>query len=123
VVADEPIAPRVPKAPSRPRSAGSKGSPSAASAVPDLDAPADLQSQFEAAARLEAKSPVQAIQLYRGLENGSSSWAKNALFAHGRLEAARGNRAEARRILQQYLSNSPQGPNAADARLLLGRLE
>lgn len=108
---------RAPKAASRARPAESNSSPSSAPAAPDL------QSQFEAAAQLEAKSPARAIQLYQGLENGTSSWAKNALFAHGRLEAARGNRAEARRILRQYLVNSPQGPNSADARLLLGRLE
>ena len=110
-----PSAKRAPKAPPHPRPAEPKEE--SAPVVPNL------QSQFEAAAQLEAKSPAQAIQLYRGLESGTSSWAKNALFAHGRLEAARGNRVEARRILRQYLLNSPQGPNSADARLLLGRLE
>lgn len=82
-----------------------------------------LQADFEAAAQLEAKQPARAIQLYRGLEAGSSSWARNALFAHGRLEAARGNKAEARRILSQYMSRFPRGPNAQDARMLLERLE
>jgi TolA-binding protein len=83
----------------------------------------DLQSQFEAAAKLEAKSPARAIQLYQGLETGGSSWAKNALFAHGRLEAARANKPEARRVLTQYLARFPHGPNAADARMLLTQLE
>jgi hypothetical protein len=83
----------------------------------------DLQAQFESAARLERSDPGQAIQLYRGLEGGGSPWAKNALFAHGRLEAARGNRAEAKRILTQYLTRFPQGANAEDARMLLSRLD
>jgi hypothetical protein len=81
------------------------------------------QHQFEAATRLERSEPGRAVQLYRGLENGAGSWAMNALFAHGRLEAARGNRAEARRILSQYLERFPQGGNAQDARMLLGRLK
>lgn len=119
----EPSAPHAPRAPLRSRLALPKSSQKSVPEVPDLPEPANLQSQFEAAAALEAKSPARAIQLYQGLENGASSWARNALFAHGRLEAARGNRAEARRILRHYLLNSPQGPNAADARLLLGRLE
>jgi hypothetical protein len=82
-----------------------------------------LQTDFEAAARLEAQDPAESIRLYRELETGSSSWAQNALFAHGRLEAARGRRSEARRVLTQYLSRFPGGANADDARRLLKRLE
>ncbi len=85
--------------------------------------PSVEQQSFELATRLERSDSRQAIQLYRDLEGGGSSWAKNALFAHGRLEAARGNRVEARRILTQYLTRFPQGGNAQDARMLLGRLE
>jgi FecR protein len=81
-----------------------------------------LQADFEAASRLEAQRPAESIRLYRELEAGSSSWAQNALFAHGRLEAARGNRSEARRVLTQYLSRFPSGANADDARRLLQRL-
>lgn len=82
-----------------------------------------MQADFEAAARLEARSPDEAIRLYRKLQGGSSSWAQNALFAQGRLEAARGNRGEARRALGRYLERFPRGPNALDARGLLKQLE
>ena len=85
--------------------------------------PPSAQRQFETATRIEATEPAQAIRLYEGIEDGSSGWASNALFAHGRLEAARGNRVAARRILAQYLSRFPGGANAPDARLLLSRLE
>jgi hypothetical protein len=116
---EEPAAPR-PRAGQRPAAR--------AALEPDVvekpePSGSDLQAQFETAARLERSDPGQAVQLYQGLENGGSAWAKNALFAHGRLEAARGNRAEARRILTQYLSRFPQGANAEDARMLLSRLE
>jgi hypothetical protein len=85
--------------------------------------PPSVQHQFEMATRIEAKDPVEAIRLYEGIENSSSGWASNGLFAHGRLEAARGNRIAARRILTQYLRRFPAGANAPDARLLLSRLE
>jgi TolA-binding protein len=90
---------------------------------PAAPEPLSAQQQFEAATRLERSEPLRAIQLYSGLESGTSSWAANALFAHGRLEAARGNGAVARRILSQYLARFPQGGNAEDARMLLGRLK
>jgi hypothetical protein len=99
-----------------------EASPSSASATVEV-APPSLQSQFELASQLEARDPVAAIRLYEGLENSSGSWAANALFAHGRLEAARGNNAVARRILDQYLARFPGGTNVPDARLLIGRLK
>ena len=74
------------------------------------------------AARVEANDPAQAIALYRSLEIGTDSWAQNALFAHGRLEASRGNKADARRLLVEYLSRFPRGANADDARTVLNRL-
>ena len=92
------------------------------SAAPDAS-PSSFQAQFELATRLEARDPTEAVRLYEGLEGSSSIWAGNALFAHGRLEAARGNRAAARKILTQYLTRFPREPNAPDARLLLVRLE
>src|SRR6185369_14808847 len=76
--------------------------------------PAGVQHQFEMATRIEAKEPAEAIRLYEAIENSSSGWAANALFAHGRLEAARGNRVAARRILTQYLLRFPAGANAPD---------
>jgi hypothetical protein len=85
--------------------------------------PPSVQHQFEMATRIEAKEPAEAIRLYEGIESSGSGWASNALFAHGRLEAARGNRVAARRILTQYLRRFPAGANAPDARLLLSRLE
>lgn len=80
------------------------------------------QARFEAAAALERTEPVRAVELYRGLENGSDSWAQHALYAHGRLEAARGNAAQARQLLERYLTRFPTGPNTADARSVLERL-
>lgn len=81
------------------------------------------QTVFEQATVLERSDPARASQLYRSLESGSDSWAQNALYARGRLEASRGNRAEARRVLGRYLERFPRGGNAADARAVLRRLE
>lgn len=83
---------------------------------------AAAQDKFERAARLERSNPREATELYRELERGTDSWARNALYAHGRLEGARGNKAEARRLLQQYLARFPKGANSADARALLETL-
>lgn len=83
---------------------------------------ASPQAQFEEAARLERTDAAQASALYRALAAGSGSWAQNALFAGGRLEAARGNPVEARRLLEQYLARFPKGANADDARAVLERL-
>ena len=87
------------------------------------DSTPSVRQRFERATQIEPEEPAEAIRLYEGIENGGSSWAANALFAHGRLEAARGNRVAGRRILTQYLRRFPAGANAPDARLLLSRLE
>jgi hypothetical protein len=92
-------------------------------AKPEAPPAGEPQEQFEAATRLEAKQPAQAIELYRRLEASGGSWAQNALFARGRLHAERGSAAEARRALRQYLQRFPRGPNAEDARMLLDRLD
>jgi hypothetical protein len=80
------------------------------------------QGVFEQATKLERGDPARAVQLYRTLESGADSWAQNALYARGRLEASRGNGATARRLLEQYLKRFPQGSNAEDARAVLRRL-
>jgi hypothetical protein len=80
------------------------------------------QTRFEAASALERSDPARAVELYRGLESGSDSWAQHALYAHGRLEAARGNRTQAQKLLERYLSRFPNGPNSVDARSVLARL-
>jgi FecR protein len=78
--------------------------------------------QYEAASRLEAEQPAAAIALYRELAHQGGAWGENALFAAGRLEADRGDQAEAHRLLHEYLARYPVGPNANDARQLLDRL-
>lgn len=80
------------------------------------------QDVFEQATALERGDPARAAQLYGSLESGADSWAQNALYARGRLEAARGNRAAAQRLLAHYLERFPQGSNAEDARAVLQRL-
>jgi hypothetical protein len=56
------------------------------------------------------------------LDAGRDSWAQNALYARGRLQASRGNRVEARRLLERYIEQHPNGTNAEDARTVLKRL-
>jgi hypothetical protein len=85
-------------------------------------ASASTQARFEEAARLERSDPARALALYASVQRGADSWAQHALFAQGRLQAARGNKAEARRLLQQYVTRFPQGANGDDARLLLDQM-
>jgi hypothetical protein len=80
------------------------------------------QATFEEATLLERSDPARAARLYANLQSGGDSWAQNALYAWGRLEATRGNRAEARRLLERYLERFPSGGNAEDARAVLTRL-
>ena len=77
---------------------------------------------FEQAAALERRDPARAAKLYAELESSGDSWAQNALYARGRLEASRGNLAEARRLLERYLERFPRGNNADDSRAVLKRL-
>jgi hypothetical protein len=84
--------------------------------------PTTPQELYESAARLEARDPDGALALYARLASGSGAWAANALYAEGRLRADRGQRAEARKLLSEYLTRFPEGPNAADARDLVQRL-
>jgi hypothetical protein len=78
--------------------------------------------RYDDASRLEAMQPDAALSIYRGLAREGGAWGENALFAAGRLEANRGDRDEARRLLRDYLTRYPSGPNADDARQLLDRL-
>jgi hypothetical protein len=80
------------------------------------------QAVFEKATALERSDPQRASELYGTLEAGGDSWAQNALYARGRLQASRGNRVEARRLLERYLEQYPSGTNAEDARAVLKRL-
>ncbi|HYQ26733.1 MAG TPA: tetratricopeptide repeat protein, partial [Polyangiaceae bacterium] len=96
--------------------------PSGASSPRNIASGEAAQARFESASALERSDPARAIELYRGLESGSDSWAQHALYAHGRLEAARGNRAQARQLLERYLTRFPKGPNSVDARSVLERL-
>jgi len=81
------------------------------------------QQLFEQAAEIEARDPSRSLAIYRQLSSGSTPWAENALFAQGRLEADRGSRPEARKLLTAYLARYPRGRNAPDARALLDRIK
>ena len=85
--------------------------------------PPSRQATFEEATALERSAPERALSLYASLESGSDSWAQNALYARGRLQASRGNGAEARVLLERYLERFPRGSNAEDARAVLKRLK
>jgi len=97
-------------------------SPNAPVAVAEAAPGRSPQAMFEEATALERSDPARASRLYRQVETGSDSWAQNALYARGRLEASRGNTGEARRLLEQYLKRFPRGSNAEDARAVLRRL-
>jgi TolA-binding protein len=81
-----------------------------------------VQEQYESANRMEAKNPEEALKVYRGLATGSGPWAANALYAAGRLQADRGRKADAQRLLNDYLTRYPNGANARDARDLLDKM-
>ena len=97
--------------------------PPVAATFPDAPLPAPtLQQRYESAARIERTRPEAALSVYRELARGDGAWASNALFAAARLQSERGVNADAARLLGEYLQRFPTGPNAADARVLLGRL-
>lgn len=79
--------------------------------------------RYEKALSLESSQPDVALATYRELARGSDPWAMNALFAAGRFEHERGHRAEARKLLDEYLARFPNGPNEQDARVLRAQLE
>ena len=117
--------PTLPSSASTPRASAPQGSPSALATPPPQSSAHGAPSareQYETASSLEATRPERAIAIYQELSRQGGPWGMNALFAEGRLEAERGHRDEARRLLSDYLSRHPQGPNAADAQQLLARL-
>ncbi len=77
---------------------------------------------YESASRLEARQPDAASSIYRELGKQGGKWGMNALYAEGRLASDRGRNDEAAELLHEYLDRYPHGPNAEDARRLLGRL-
>jgi hypothetical protein len=126
------FAPEPPPAPGEPRSVATAapGLAESLSPPPTMDppslpasgpgAPPSPRDRFEAAARYERTDPARAIALYAQLAAEGGSWGANALFAEARLEADWNHLSEARRLAAEYLSRFPNGPNAADARVLLG---
>lgn len=92
-------------------------------AVTPAAAPAQpsRRARYERAASLEEADPDAALALYRALARSDDAWGRLALFAAGRLAHERGREAEARGLLERYLSRHPDGPNAVDARAILGR--
>jgi hypothetical protein len=96
--------------------------PPASADAPPAPVPPSAQQAFEAAARRERTNPDEAAAGYRRIAASHSAWAQIALFALARLEADRGNRAEAARLLTSYLTRYPHGINADDARELLRRM-
>jgi hypothetical protein len=93
-----------------------------ATTAPESPSPSP-QEAYEAAARVEKVRPDDAAGIYRRLAAGSTAWAPSALFALARLDADRGERQEAARLLRDYLSRYPRGINADDARALLQRMQ
>ena len=98
--------------------------PPTADALPAAPAPVaapvppSAQSRYEAAERVERSDPSGALRTYLDLARGSDAWAQNALYAAGRLDADRGARQDAVRLLEEYLRRFPRGSNAQDARAL-----
>jgi hypothetical protein len=102
-----------------PRRSPRKSEPPRRVAQPEPDAAPTAKERYAAAARLESSDPAAALVIYRQLVREGGTWAANALFAQGRLELERGNKARAARLLGRYLERFPRGLNAADARNLL----
>jgi hypothetical protein len=85
-------------------------------------APLSQAERFERATLVEASDPEAAQRGYASLVADGGRWGETALFALARLKLERGDRAEAQRLLSRYLSQYPQGTNAADVRHLLAEL-
>lgn len=103
-------------------SAGPSGQGATTAAAPVAVGPSP-QEIFESASRIERARPDEAADAYRQLAAGGTAWAPNALFALARLDAEHGRKAEAVRLLGEYLTRYPRGVNADDARALLARTQ
>jgi len=123
-IVEEPAAPAIPSKPHKPSAKPGTQTQTQTQTQPltQPPMPPSPEQLYEKAAALESRAPDQAIAIYQLLAAGDDAWAANALYAHGRLEADRHHRAEAQRLLGQYLSRFPQGVNARDARQLLDKL-
>jgi hypothetical protein len=95
---------------------------SAQDAVTPAPTEPSAQARYEAAERIERKDPDGALRAYTALARGDDAWAQDALFAAGRLQADRGARSDAIRLLEEYLRRFPRGSNAQDARTLRDRI-
>jgi hypothetical protein len=92
-------------------------------ATTTTDANLDLErAKFNEMAALERKDPETAIKGYLDLSKGNSQWSAVALYSAGRLAFDRNDK-RAKTFLAAYLHRFPRGPNAADARELLSRLD
>ncbi|MDB4936239.1 MAG: FecR protein [Labilithrix sp.] len=89
---------------------------------PGTISPPDAKQIYDDAARVEATQPDSAMVSYRRLAANGGPWAPPALFAAGRLASDRGQTNDAKRLLAEYVTRYPKGPNAEDARKILARL-
>jgi hypothetical protein len=78
--------------------------------------------RFETASKLERTQPSAALAIYSELSGGRGPWAANALYAAGRLELERGQKVQAKRLLELYGKRFPTGQNIQEARRLLETL-
>jgi hypothetical protein len=107
----------------RPSTADVGAAANSAPTTPPVPAAPSPQEAYESAARIEKTRPDDAAALYRGVIAGGTAWSSSALFALARLEADRGHRDGAQRLLNDYLTRYPRGLNADDARALLQRMQ
>lgn len=85
-------------------------------------APATPEQLYTSAANLEKRDPISALGMYRQAAASNDRFAAPALFAAGRLQFERNQRADAQRLLNEYLTRFPNGVNAGQARELLDKI-
>jgi hypothetical protein len=72
------------------------------------------EASFARAQRLERSAPDEAARLYRELAAGRDTWAALATYSLADLRLGRGQRAEARKLLDEYERRFPGGANAEE---------